>query len=102
MKKKSSPFALLSITLKVYVKFCLYYISYYIKNFRSFINHKEKKGLPKERALWFNKHTVQAILHNNPHSAGGELAYTARAEGGKMVESECFRHSWSVNVIMMA
>lgn len=77
-------------------------MSYYIRNLRSLTHHKEKKGLPKERALRFNKHTVQAILHNNPHSAGGELAYTARAEGGKMVESECCRHSWSVNVIMMA
>lgn len=41
-----------------------------MKNLKSFIDHKEKKGLPKERALRLNKHTVQAILHNNPHSAG--------------------------------
>lgn len=62
----------------------------------------KKKGLPKEGVLWSNKHTEWAIPHNNPHSAGGELAYIAQAEGGKMVENECYRHSWSANVIMMA
>lgn len=40
-----------------------------MKNLRSFIDHREENGIPKEQALRLDKHTVQAILHNNPHSA---------------------------------
>lgn len=52
-------------------------IVYIIVYIQSFIHHKKKekrkkkkRGLPKVRSLRFNKHTLQAIPHNNPHSAG--------------------------------